>query len=144
MADNGLIPALVRRPTRAAAFALLALGPLAWAGGAPLLSAAAAAAPRGHQQIGGTWDVTWQNSSGASRKGLIVVDQRGSQLSARIESHGNVTAAGSIAGSSFTLHGTRYGVPFTVTGRVKGRKMTGALTALLAERRFTGTRRRGR
>jgi hypothetical protein len=123
---------------------MLALGPLCLSGGVPFLSAAAARTAPAHQQIGGTWDVTWQNSRGASKKGLIVVQQRGSELSARIESHGNVTATGSITGSSFILRGTRMGVPFTITGRVKGRKMSGMLTAFLVERSFTGTRRKGR
>ena len=36
---------------------------------------------------------------------------------------------GSVAGSSFTLRGSRLLVPFTVTGRVKGGRMTGTLTA---------------
>ncbi len=135
--------AAMRWPGRAVALALLALvGPLSWEGGAPLVSEAAAAS-RKPQRIGGTWDAIWQNSRGASRKGLIVVEQRGSELSARIESHGNVTATGPVAGSTFTLRGTRRGVPFTITGRVKGRKMTGMLTAIFTERHFTATRRRG-
>ena len=103
----------------AAALALIALP---WAA-APLASPAEARAPRGAQQMSGTWDATWQNSRGAQRKGLIVVEQRGNRLSARIESHGNVTATGTVEGSNFTLRGSRMGVPFTITGRVKGRKL---------------------
>jgi hypothetical protein len=128
---------------RMVAAALMALAALAFTGGGGV-APRAAAATRGPQQMAGTWDVTWLNSSGEARKGQIVISQRGSQLSARIVSQGNVTATGSIAGSSFTLRGTRLGVPFTVTGRVDGRRMSGALTALLIERRFVGTRRRGR
>lgn len=135
--------ALTRFVVRAAALALLALGAMSWSGGAPLASPATAA-PRGPLQIGGTWDVTWRNSEGAARKGLIVIQQRDAQLSARIESHGNVTAMGTLTGSTFTLRGTRMGVPFTVTGRVSGRKMSGLLTAFLIERHFTGTRRKGK
>ncbi|HYG28797.1 MAG TPA: hypothetical protein VD887_01130 [Allosphingosinicella sp.] len=112
--------------------------------GVPLVSAPAEAARRGPLQIAGTWDATWQNSRGEARRGLIVVEQRGAELSARIESHGNVTATGAISGADFTLRGTRLGIPFTVTGRVDGRRMRGALTSLLAERHFTATRRRGR
>ena len=134
----------MRRPAYAAALALLALGTLSWAGGAPLAAEAEARAPRGPLQIGGTWVAVWQNSSGETRKGLIVVDQRGTRLSARIESHGNVTATGSIAGSTFTLRGTRLGIPFTITGRVQGKKMSGMLTAILLERHFTATRRKGK
>lgn|GEM_PF-2345687 len=127
--------------TGAAALALLASSaPLALGG----LEPAAAAQARRPLQIGGTWDATWRNSRGASRKGVIAIEQRGAGLTARIESHGNVTASGSIAGSTFTLRGNRLGVPFTVTGRVEGRRMTGVLTSLLAERRFTAVRRRGR
>ena len=134
----------IARRAGLAALCLMALAaPLP--SGAPLASGEAAArAPRGPMQIAGTWDAAWRNSSGEIRRGLIVVEQRGAQLSARIESHGNVTATGSIAGSTFTLRGTRLGVPFTVAGRVQGRKMAGTLTAFLIERHFTATRRRGR
>jgi hypothetical protein len=134
--------AALRRLLPAAALALLALGaPLAGTGS--LVSEAhARTAPV--QQIGGTWVANWQNSRGESRKGLIVMDQRGSQLSARIESHGNVTATGTLQGQYFTLRGTRTGVPFTITGRVQGKKMSGALTALFIERQFTAVRRKGK
>ena len=125
-----------------AALALVALGaPLA--GTAPFASEAQARTARA-QQVGGTWDATWRNSRGEVRKGLIVIDQRGTQLSARIESHGNVTATGMLQGQYFTLRGTRTGVPFTVTGRVQGKKMSGALNALFVERQFTATRRKGK
>jgi hypothetical protein len=127
-----------------AALGLAALAPLPLGGDSRSPAAAhAAAAPR-VQQIGGTWDATWRSRRGAERKGLIVVEQRGSQLSARIEDRGNVTATGSIAGSTFTLRGTRFAIPFTITGRVSGRKMTGSLTALGSERRFSATKRRAR
>jgi hypothetical protein len=144
MADMSL-SAVTRRPLAAAALALVAaFGPLSLGSGAPLLGAAEARAPRGPQQIAGTWDATWRNSRGETRKGLIVLQQRGTDLSARIESHGNVTATGTLQGSAFTLRGTRMGVPFTVEGRVQGKKMSGMLTAILTERRFTATRRRGK
>ena len=136
---------MMRRFVPAAALALLALGaPLPGVAGSPFLSEAHARAPRGPQQIGGTWVANWQNSRGETRKGLIVIDQRGSQLSARIESHGNVTATGTLQGSNFTLRGSRMGVPFTVSGRVQGKKMSGLLSAILTERRFTAVRRKGR
>ena len=131
---------VLRRLLPAAALALLALG-APGIGGSPFLSAAEARAP---QQIGGTWVATWRNSRGEARKGLIVIDQRGSQLSARIESHGNVTATGTLQGTSFTLRGSRMGVPFTITGRVQGKKMSGTLNAILVERQFTAVRRKGR
>jgi hypothetical protein len=144
MADKSL-SAVMRRPFQGAALALLAaFGPLAWGGGAPTASQAEARTPRGPQQIAGTWDAAWQNSRGETRKGLIVLQQRGADLSARIESHGNVTATGTLHGSAFTLRGTRMGVPFTIEGRVQGKKMSGVLTAILTERRFTATRRRGK
>jgi Tfp pilus assembly protein FimT len=132
------------RPAYVIAVALLAVGALSWTGGAPLVGEAEARARRGPQQIAGTWEAAWRNSSGETRKGLIVVQQRGTQLSARIESHGNVTATGSIAGSTFTLRGTRLGIPFTITGRLKGKTMSGMLTAILVERHFTATRRKGK
>lgn len=134
--------AAMRRLLPATALALLALGaPLPGTG--PLGSEAQARSPA-VQQIGGTWDANWRNSRGESRKGLIVIDQRGTQLSARVESHGNVTATGTLQGQYFTLRGTRTGVPFTVTGQVKGKKMSGAMTALFVERQFTAVRRKAR
>ncbi|HEY0026394.1 MAG TPA: hypothetical protein VGC35_00835 [Allosphingosinicella sp.] len=135
--------AVLRRLVPAAALALIALGaPLPGSGGA-LVSEAQARTPRA-EQIGGIWVATWRNSRGETRQGLIVIDQRGSQLSARIESHGNVTATGTLQGQYFTLRGLRTGVPFTVTGRVQGKKMSGALAALFVERQFTAVRRKGR
>lgn len=71
----------------------------------------------------------------------MTVEQRGSQLSATVYDRGGATATGSISGSAFTLQGRRLGLPFTVTGRVQGRKMVGSLLALGIERRFTGVRR---
>lgn len=131
-----------RWPARMAALALLYLAGLST--GVALLSEAPAQAARGPQQVAGVWEASWENSRGDARKGLIVIEQSGTALSARIESHGNVTATGTLAGESFTLRGSRLGVPFTISGRVKGRKMAGMLTAILIERRFTATRRRAR
>jgi hypothetical protein len=71
----------------------------------------------------------------------MTVEQRGSRLNATVYDRGGATATGSVSGSSFTLQGSRIGLPFTVTGRVQGRKMAGTLTALGIERRFTGVRR---
>ena len=123
--------------------ALLGLaGALSWTGG-PLFAGEAEARAR-VVQIGGTWDAVWRNSRGEPRKGLIVVEQRGAQLTARIVDRGNVTATGTLAGSAFTLRGYRTGIPFTITGRVQGRKMAGTLSAILTERTFTATRRKGR
>jgi hypothetical protein len=137
--DNG------RSPLRMAALALLALlGSVCFSGLSGLSTEASARTWPGYQQIAGTWVATWQNSRGASRKGLIVVEQQGADLTARIESHGNVTATGRITGSNFILRGARLGVPFTITGQVKRGKMTGTLSAILVERRFTATRRRSR
>ena len=137
------IASVRRRRWRLAALALLGLGgALAGLGETPGLPAPAEARTARPEQIGGTWVATWQNSRGAPRKGLIVVRQRGSQLSATIERDGTVTATGSIAGAAFTLRGTRMGLPFTITGRVQGKKMSGLLTALMVERSFTAVRRR--
>jgi hypothetical protein len=129
-----------RRLLPATALALLALGAPLAVSLAPEAQARTARA----QQVGGTWDATWRNSRGEARKGLIVIDQRGSQLSARIESHGNVTATGGLTGNNFTLRGSRMGVPFTITGRVQGKKMSGMLSAILTERSFTAVKRKGR
>jgi len=135
--------AALRRLVPAAALALLAIAAPVPGGGGVLVSEAQARTPR-VEQIGGIWVATWRNSRGETRKGLIVIDQRGTQLSARIESHGNVTATGTLQGQYFTLRGFRTGVPFTVTGRVQGKKLSGALAALFVERQFTAVRRKGR
>lgn len=74
----------------------------------------------------------------------MTVEQRGSRLSATVYDRGGATATGSVSGSAFTLEGTKLGLPFTVTGRVQGRKMAGTLLALGIERRFAGVRRERR
>lgn len=128
----------VRRAAVALAAAVIAL---AGAGGAPTLLASPALAAPGPQRIGGTWDLSWRNSRGELRRGSMTVEQNGSQLVATVYDRGGATATGSISGSSFTLEGRRLALPFTVTGRVQGRKMTGVLVALGIERRFSGVRR---
>jgi hypothetical protein len=126
---------------RSAALGMAALGALAGIGGAPLPSPSTALAAPAPQRIGGTWDLTWKNQRGETRTGSMTVDQRGSQLVATVYDRGGATATGSISGSAFTLQGRRLGLPFAVTGRVNGRKMTGSLMALGIERRFNGVRR---
>lgn len=131
----------MRLPIQAAALALMApiaLGALPEP--LPLSSSTARAAPA-PQRIGGTWDLSWKNRRGETRRGSMVIEQRGGQLTATVYDRGGASATGSIAGSSFTLRGSRLMLPFTVTGQVKGRRMTGMLAAPGLERRFTGTRR---
>jgi hypothetical protein len=127
---------------RAAALALIAL--CALPEGAGLLSISTARAAPATQRIGGTWDLMWRNRRGEIRTGSMVIEQRGTELFAEVYDRGGAQATGSISGSAFTLRGSRLALPFTVTGRVKGRKMTGLLVALGTERRFTGIRRGGR
>ena len=134
----------MRSSIRAAGLTMIGIAALAGLGGAPLPSPAPAWAAVAPKQIGGTWDISWKSRRGLTRKGIMEVEQRGTQLLARIEDRGGLTATGTIAGSAFTLHGSRMALPFTVTGRVEGRRMTGSLQALGVERRFTGLRRRGR
>jgi hypothetical protein len=131
----------MKSTVRCAALAAAALIGLAGIGAAPLPTAAPALAAPAPQRIGGTWDLSWKNRRGETRKGSMTVEQRGSQLVATVYDRGGATAAGSISGSDFTLEGRRLALPFTVTGRVKGRKMAGTLMALGIERRFTGVRR---
>lgn len=126
-------------PFRAAALALIATAALAEAGLPALLTPAHAAARP--QRIAGTWDLTWKNRRGETRRGTMTVEQRGAELVAQVYDRGGATATGTIAGSDFSLHGSRMALPFTVVGRVQGRRMTGALTAIGVERRFTGIRR---
>jgi hypothetical protein len=130
----------MRTCLRASALALAALVGLAGIGGPLLPSAPARAAPSA-ARIGGIWDLSWKNSRGETRKGSMTVEQRGSQLVATVYDRGGATATGSISGSTFTLQGRRLALPFTVTGRVQGRKMVGTLVALGIERRFNGVRR---
>lgn len=126
---------------RAAGLTLIALAQLTGIAGLPHLSSDAAwAAPR-TQRVAGTWDLTWKSRRGATRTGSMVVEQRGTELFAQVYDRGGATATGTISGSSFILRGTRLALPFTVTGRVQGRRMTGMLTAIGTERRFTGVRR---
>jgi hypothetical protein len=130
------------RPTlRRSAFALAASVGLAGVGGTPIPTASPAFAAPAAQRIGGTWDLSWKNSRGETRRGSMTVEQRGSQLVATVYDRGGATATGSMSGSAFTLEGRRMALPFTVTGRVQGRKMTGVLIALGMERRFVGVRR---
>jgi hypothetical protein len=131
----------MNRSIRAGALALTALAGLAGIAGFPLPSIAPASAAPAAQRIGGMWDLSWKNSRGETRNGSMKVEQRGSQLVATVYDRGGATATGSISGPAFTLQGRRLGLPFTVTGRVQGRKMAGSLTALGIERRFTGVRR---
>ena len=138
MPDTMLHSARRKLPAATIAFAALALAP---AGAALLWNAPAEAAPA-RTQMGGTWDLNWRNDSGETRRGVIIVTQRGSSLTARMPDRDNATATGSITGSAFTLQGSRYGLPFSITGRVQGQRMAGMLTTLRVERRFTGTRRR--
>ncbi|MEA3064663.1 MAG: hypothetical protein QOJ27_1109 [Sphingomonadales bacterium] len=125
---------------RAAALVLIAFGALPETG-LPFLSAPPARAASATQRIGGTWDLTWRNRRGEIRSGSMVIEQHGTELFAEVYDRGGATATGSIAGSAFTLRGSRLALPFTVTGRVKGRKMSGVLVALGTERRFIGIRR---
>lgn len=131
----------MRSSVRSCVLTLAALTGLAGIAGAPLPTASPASAAPAQQRIGGTWDLSWKNRRGETRKGSMTVEQRGSQLFATVYDRGGATATGSISGSSFTLQGRRLGLPFTVTGRTKGRKMVGTLMALGIERRFTGIRR---
>jgi hypothetical protein len=131
----------MRSSVRAGALALTALAGLAGIGGAPFPAAAPAEAASRPARIGGTWDLTWKNRRGETRRGSMTVEQRGTELVAQVYDRGGATATGTISGSAFTLEGRRLAFPFTVTGRVQGRKMTGTLLALGVERRFTGVRR---
>jgi len=131
----------MRTILRSAALALAALAGLAGTGGAPFPAEAPVRAAPAPQRIGGTWDLAWKNRRGETRRGSMTVEQRGSKLVATVYDRGGATATGSISGSAFTLQGSRLALPFTVTGRMKGRKMTGTLVALGLERRFTGVRR---
>lgn len=132
---------MTRPKLRSGALAMAALATLAGLAGAPLPSTAPALAAPAPVRVAGSWDLTWRNSRGEIRRGTMSVEQRGSQLVATVYDRGGATATGTIRGSAFTLEGRRLALPFTVTGRVQGRRMTGSLLALGIERRFSGVRR---
>lgn len=136
MADRSL----ARSTFRLAVLMLLVAGQVTGTG-APFLSSTSALAASKPQRMGGTWDLTWKSRRGNMKTGYMVVEQRGAQLFAEVYDRGGATATGSIAGTTFTLRGSRLAIPFTVTGRIKGRRMTGTLSALGTERHFTGIRR---
>lgn len=131
----------VRFAFRTLALTLIALGGLAGLPVVPFGSSAAARAAARPQKIGGTWDVTWTSRRGNPRTGYMVIEQHGAHIVAQVYDRGGATATGSIEGSTFTLRGSRMAIPFTVTGRIKGGRMTGIFNALGIERRFSGSRR---
>ncbi|HEX8062076.1 MAG TPA: hypothetical protein VF535_02570, partial [Allosphingosinicella sp.] len=92
----------MKSTVRSGAWTLAVLLGLALAGGAPMPSAAPALAAQAPQRIGGTWDLTWKNRRGETRRGSMTVEQRGSQLFATVYDRGGATATGSISGSAFT------------------------------------------
>ncbi len=71
----------------------------------------------------------------------MVIEQRGSALTAQIHGQGSVKAAGAVDGAAFNLRGRRMGTPYVIAGRLEGGKLTGSLKVLTVERRFTGIRR---
>jgi hypothetical protein len=95
------------------------------------------------QNAAGTWDLVWQTRNGPSKKGWLVIRQTGNQLRAEIHGQGQVKAKGIITGADFTLRGSRFAVPYTISGRVAGERIEGSLRVLSVRRIFTGTRRPG-
>src|SRR5688500_5342457 len=91
---------------RSGVLALAALAVLTGLPGGPIPSGVPAEAASA-QRMGGTWDLTWKNRRGETRRGSMTVEQRGSQLVATVYDRGGATATGSISGSTFTLHGRR-------------------------------------
>jgi hypothetical protein len=91
----------------------------------------------------GIWDLTWQTRSGPRQRGWLELHQHGTGLSGEIHGRGNVSATGTVTGSSFVLRGSRMLVPYRIEGHVRGDRMEGALKVMSVDRRFTGIRRRG-
>jgi pimeloyl-ACP methyl ester carboxylesterase len=89
----------------------------------------------------GTWDLQWQTSRGLSRGGYLVIGQNGSELTAQLHGRGSVRATGRMEGDSFTLRGSRFFVPYVLTGTVSGDRIEGTLKVMSVERRFSGQRR---
>ena len=120
-------------PICALGLALLA-GPAGYGAAQPASASAPAA-------MAGTWDLTWQTRHGPERNGWLVVTQSGSRIAAEIHGKGAVKAKGTIAGHDYVLRGSRMMVPYTISGRVDGDRLTGTLKILSVQRSFTGARR---
>ena len=121
---------MAMRLTAAAGLAMLLITPLS-----------AQPAPGQPAAMAGTWDLIWQTRHGPKQSGYFVIRQSGPRLEAELHGQGKVKARGSIAGRDFTLRGTRMMVPYVISGRVEGARLTGSLKILSVERHFTGTRR---
>src|SRR3954449_6998327 len=91
------------------------------------LAFAAQAAAEPPADIAGTWDLTWQTRHGPSRSGWLVVTQQGNRIAAEIHGRGAVKARGEIEGADFTLRGRRLAIPYTISGKVEGGRLEGAL-----------------
>ena len=111
------------------ASALLASGPLR------------AQPAAGSSSIAGTWDVSWQARSGATKRGTLVIRQEGSRIAAEVHGEGNSRASGTIEGSRFTLRGSRFLVPYTLSGSYDADRIDGEFRMLRMLRNFTGNRR---
>jgi hypothetical protein len=114
------------------------LGFAALAASAPLPAQPAAEQPAA---MAGTWDLFWQTRHGPKQSGYFVIRQSGARLEAELHGQGSVKAKGTIVGHAFTLRGVRMMVPYRISGRVEGARLTGSLKILSVERRFTGSRR---
>jgi hypothetical protein len=99
------------------------------------------AQPAAQADMAGTWDLTWQTRHGPERKGYLVVRQTGALLAVEIHGQGSVRAKGALTGHSFIVRGSRMLVPYTISGRVEGARLTGTLKIMSIERRFSGARR---
>jgi hypothetical protein len=98
-------------------------------------------APPPAASMAGTWDLVWQTRHGPDRQGYLVVTQEGTRIAAEIHGRGSVKAKGVVAGQDFTLRGSRLAVPYLISGRIEGNRLSGTLAILSVRRSFTGTRR---
>ena len=89
----------------------------------------------------GTWDLQWQTRRGVAPGGYLVISQKGSSFEAELHGRGSIRASGTLNGNSFTLRGSRFFVPYIMTGIVNDDSIEGVLKVRSIERRFVGRRR---
>jgi hypothetical protein len=108
----------------------------------PILLAAALATGAQAPSVAGIWDLSWKSHKGDSKSGWLLLRQQGARLSAEIHAKSGGNASGRLEGDRFELHGSRFFVPYTIVGRVRGDRVEGAIRMLTAEWPFTASRRK--
>jgi len=91
--------------------------------------------------IAGTWDMKWQTRRGDPKRATFVIRQECRHISAEGHGQGNFRASGIVEGNRFTLRGSRFLVPYGLSGTFGTDRIEGEFKMLRMTRHFTGTRR---